>query len=271
MSSTKFTLISYLLIFFSIQINAQNVLDNPLVVKLSGYELIYSESKFDEIEFPMSEVDIFPISGNKTFATFKYDKSGAYKHPNANQIIQTYFDKVKSLRGKPLFKGSNYGSFQVRSNTKKFWCILETHEDGATYTITIIEQEKIQEAETAQEMLEMLKSKGEVNLYFQFSTGSANLSQASFENIKEVAKLMNQFAPRLNLSIEGHTDNVGNTESNKKLSLQRAVAVKNELIKNGVKSERLEPIGWGSEKPIAPNSTEVGRLKNRRVSIKALN
>ncbi|KXX68793.1 OmpA family protein [Flammeovirga sp. SJP92] len=257
--------------FISTQINAQNVLDNPLILQLSGYELVYNESKFDEIEFPMSEVDIFPLSGNKTFATFRYDKNNAYKHPNSNQIMQTYFDKVKSLRGKPLFKGSNYGSFQVRSNTKKFWCVLETHENGATYTVTIIEQEKIQEAETAQEMLEMLKSKGEVNLYFQFSTGSANLSQASFQNIKEVAKLLNRFAPRLNLSIEGHTDNVGNVDSNKKLSLQRAVAVKNELIKNGVKSERLETIGWGSEKPIAPNDSEVGRLKNRRVSIKALN
>lgn len=271
MRSNKTTLISFLLVFITTHIFAQDVLENPLVLKLSGYELVYNESKFDEIEFPMSEVDIIPLSGDKTFATFRYGKDNRYKHPSANQIIQTYFDKVKGLRGKPLFKGNNYGSFQVKSNTKKFWCVLETHENGESYTITIIEQDKIQEAETAQEMLELLKSKGEVDLYFQFSTGSANLSQASYQTIKEVATLLNRYAPRLKLSIEGHTDNVGGVEANKKLSLQRAVAVKNELVKNGVKSERLDTIGWGSEKPIAPNDSERGRLKNRRVAIKAIN
>lgn len=270
MQRILFTSISILFLFVN-QIYAQSVLDNPLVLKLSGYELVYNETKFDEIEFPMSEVDIIPLSGDKTFATFRYGKSNTYKHPSSDQIIQTYFDKVKSLRGKPLFKGDNYGSFQVKSNTKKFWCVLESHQDGETYTITVIEQEKIQEAETAQEMLELLKSKGEVDLYFQFSTGSANLSQASYQTIRELSTLLKKYAPKLRLSIEGHTDNVGSVDANKKLSLQRAVSVKNELVKNGVQKDRLETIGWGSEKPIAPNDTEKGRLKNRRVSIKALN
>lgn len=267
----KFTLLFIFTLLVNVEIYSQNVLDNPLVLKLSGFELVYSENKYDEIEFPMSEVDIIPLSGIKTFATFRYGNENTYKHPKANQIIQTYFDKVKSLKGKPLFKGDNYGSFQVKSNTKKFWCVLETHQEGETYTVTIIEQEKIQEAETAQEMLELLKSKGTVDLYFQFSTGSANLSQASYQTIKELSILLKQYAPRLRLSIEGHTDNVGSVEANKRLSLQRAIAVKNELIKNGIDRDRLETIGWGSEKPITPNDTDQGRLKNRRVSIKALN
>ncbi|AZQ62024.1 OmpA family protein [Flammeovirga pectinis] len=257
-------------LFFQLS-HGQGVTSNPLILKLSGYDLIYSESKFDDIEFPMSEVDIIPLSGEKIFATFKYGKDNSYKHPNSTQIIQTYFDKVKSLRGKPLYKGDNYGSFQVKSNAKKFWCVIETHENGESYTVTIIEQEKIQEAETAQEMLELLKEKGTVDLYFQFATGSATLSKASYQTVNELAILLKKYAPKLKLSIEGHTDNIGSSTANKKLSLQRAVAVKKQLVIKGVDTNRLETIGWGSERPIAPNDDEKGRLRNRRVSIKAIN
>ncbi|ANQ48557.1 OmpA family protein [Flammeovirga yaeyamensis] len=248
---------------------SQGVSSNPMILKLSGYDMIYSEEKPDEIEFPMSDVDIIPLAGNKTFATFKYQSAG--KHPNNQQILQTYFDKVRSLRGKPLYKGDNYGSFQIKSNTKKFWCVIETHEGGESYTVTIIGQDKIQEAETAQEMLELLKSQGSMDLYFQFATGSATLSKASQQTVDELAKLLKKYAPKLKLSIEGHTDNVGSVSANKKLSLDRAISVKKQLIRKGIDPSRLETVGWGSERPLESNDTEKGRTKNRRVSIKALN
>ncbi|NLR92389.1 MULTISPECIES: OmpA family protein [Flammeovirga] len=266
----RFFSLYILLIFFSFNANAQeeDVTSNPLVLKLGGYDLLYSEVKFDEIEFPMSDVDIIPLSGNKTFATFK---ATGERHPDGQQILQTYFDKVRSLRGKPLFKGDNYGSFQVKSNNKKFWCVIETHENGDSYTVTIIGQDRIQEAETAQEMLELLKSQGSVDLYFQFATGSATLSKASQQTVDELSMLLKRYAPKLKLSIEGHTDNVGSVSANKKLSLNRAIAVKKQLVRKGIDPNRLETVGWGSERPISSNDDEKGRMKNRRVSIKAIN
>ncbi|OHX65444.1 OmpA family protein [Flammeovirga pacifica] len=265
----KKNLLSIYFLLLTLSAFSQGVESNPMILKLGGYEMVYSEEKPDEIEFPMSDVDIIPLSGDKTFATFKYQSNS--KHPNNQQILQTYFDKVRSLRGKPLYKGDNFGSFQIKSNSKKFWCVIETHQGGESYTVTIIGQDKIQEAETAQEMLELLKSKGTIDLYFQFSTGSATLSKASQQTVDELAKLLKRYAPKLRLSIEGHTDNVGSVSANKKLSLNRAISVKKQLVRQGIDPSRLETVGWGSERPIDTNDTEKGRTKNRRVSIKALN
>jgi TonB family protein len=70
-----------------------------------------------------------------------------------------------------------------------------------------------------------------------------------------------------NVEVEGHTDNVGNAESNKKLSEQRAKAVMDYLISRGVEASRLKSVGYGLVKPVADNSTEEGRAKNRRVEL----
>ncbi len=71
----------------------------------------------------------------------------------------------------------------------------------------------------------------------------------------------------IKISIEGHTDNVGNATSNKKLSDDRAKSVMNVLIAKGIDKSRLSAIGWGQEKPVADNRTDEGKAKNRRVEI----
>lgn len=69
------------------------------------------------------------------------------------------------------------------------------------------------------------------------------------------------------LKIEGHTDNVGNAASNKKLSEDRAAAVKNWLVKNGMRDANLATAGFGDAKPVGDNQTEEGRARNRRVEL----
>ncbi len=71
----------------------------------------------------------------------------------------------------------------------------------------------------------------------------------------------------LNVSIEGHTDNVGDAQSNKKLSGDRAKSVMDVLVAEGIVKSRMSSIGWGQEKPVADNRTADGRTKNRRVEI----
>jgi len=71
--------------------------------------------------------------------------------------------------------------------------------------------------------------------------------------------------PDLNVTIEGHTDNVGKDAYNKKLSQRRADAVKAYLVKKGIDANRLTAIGYGEEKPIADNATKAGKAENRRV------
>lgn len=70
------------------------------------------------------------------------------------------------------------------------------------------------------------------------------------------------------LRIEGHTDNQGSEASNLELSGQRALTIKKYLVDHGEDPSHLLAVGFGSSKPIAPNSTEEGRAKNRRTEFK---
>ena len=99
----------------------------------------------------------------------------------------------------------------------------------------------------------------------QFETGSANLKSESFGVLNQIYDILIKY-PNYNLSVSGHTDNVGNAENNLRLSERRAEACINYLsAKGGVRPERLSYIGYGEIRPIADNSSRDGRSLNRRV------
>ncbi len=77
--------------------------------------------------------------------------------------------------------------------------------------------------------------------------------------------------PTLKIQISGHTDNVGKTEDNLKLSDDRAQAVVKYLTAKGINPNRLSYKGYGASQPIAPNTTEEGRSQNRRTEVKVIN
>jgi len=85
--------------------------------------------------------------------------------------------------------------------------------------------------------------------------------------LNQIAKVL-QENPKLELIIEGHTDNVGGAQFNLELSRKRADAVKRWLVdKVGISEVRLTTVGYGLSRPIADNSAEEGRAKNRRVEL----
>ena len=113
-----------------------------------------------------------------------------------------------------------------------------------------------------------MKKNGFVNLYgLYFDFGSANLKAESKPAVDQIAAYMKE-NPTLNIVIEGHTDNVGTDDANQKLSEQRAITVKNELVKNGIAETRLSIKGIGAKQPVAENTTITGRAQNRRVTIR---
>jgi outer membrane protein OmpA-like peptidoglycan-associated protein len=74
--------------------------------------------------------------------------------------------------------------------------------------------------------------------------------------------------PNAKFSIEGHTDSDGSDKLNQKLSEDRANAVRNVLIENGIKAENLTAVGFGESKPIGSNKTKAGKAENRRTEVK---
>ncbi|MBR3745072.1 MAG: OmpA family protein [Bacteroidales bacterium] len=97
-----------------------------------------------------------------------------------------------------------------------------------------------------------------------FETGKATLKPESMEEIQKVAEYMKK-NPQARFEVQGHTDNVGSDKTNDPLSQARAEAVVKALEEQGVDPFNLRPVGKGSHEPVADNSTDAGRAKNRRV------
>jgi OOP family OmpA-OmpF porin len=100
------------------------------------------------------------------------------------------------------------------------------------------------------------------NIFFDF-----NKSELKSESFSELDRLVQMLKDKsdVEVTISGHTDNVGKPAANQKLSEARAAAVKAYLGTKGIILNRLKVVGYGSTKPLAPNSTEDGRQQNRRV------
>lgn len=105
------------------------------------------------------------------------------------------------------------------------------------------------------------------NIFFE--TNSYELQEKS---IIELTKLINfiQVNPKQRIELAGYTDNVGTAEANFKLSAMRAKAVYDYLIQHGIKPAAISFKGYGATNPVADNSSEEGRQKNRRLEIKIL-
>ena len=100
-----------------------------------------------------------------------------------------------------------------------------------------------------------------------FDFNSAGLRTASRESLREMADVFQKY-PNTTISVQGHTDSIGSAAYNKRLSNRRADSVASYLENLGVRSARVETIGYGESQPRATNSTAEGRQLNRRVEIK---
>ncbi len=102
-----------------------------------------------------------------------------------------------------------------------------------------------------------------------FDTNSAAVKPGFHTELDRVSNILVQY-PQTLIRVEGHTDSTGSETYNMNLSQQRAEAVKNLLVQRGVAGSRLEVIGFGETMPVANNSAEAGRQKNRRVELKVV-
>ncbi len=116
-----------------------------------------------------------------------------------------------------------------------------------------------------------LTSKGETIIlnHLIFEQGKAVINPKSFQELDELVAMMKD-SPKVEIQLEGHTDNVGNPEANMKLSQSRVDAVKKYITSKGVSKNRVQTKAFGGSKPIAKENTEEARAKNRRVAMRVL-
>jgi len=99
-----------------------------------------------------------------------------------------------------------------------------------------------------------------------FATGSARLTPAIRSNLRALARHLKKY-PNSTVQVVGHTDSVGSAAYNLTLSRQRAAAVTQVLVNNGISPSRITSIGRGEDVPVATNLTAEGKALNRRVEI----
>lgn len=126
-------------------------------------------------------------------------------------------------------------------------------------------EQEIPIAKAGISLFERLENDGRIvtnDIYFAFDR--ADLKPESMTIIKDIARMMQEH-PEVRLSVEGHSDDLGEENYNQELSALRAAAVRQALIQQSIAPERLTSKGFGESTPVADNGTDEGRAQNRRV------
>lgn len=191
------------------------------------------------------------------------------KVPQDSASVIPENNKLKYMTGYGFIANAITTTYLIRRADKNIWIQFTPSDDASSICWLILETKalKITASLTkAEEMKQELDSKGHIALYINFDTDKANIKSESQPVIDEIQKLLTTNAG-LKVAIEGHTDNSGTPARNKKLSEERAQAVKAALTAKGIDAARLTAKGIGQDKPIADNTSEEGKAKNRRVEI----
>jgi len=116
-----------------------------------------------------------------------------------------------------------------------------------------------------------LTSKGETVVldHLIFEKGKAVINSKSYPELDELVAMMKD-SPKIEIQLEGHTDNIGNPQANMKLSQDRVDAVKKYITTRGINKNRVKTKAFGGSQPIAKENTEEARAKNRRVEMRVL-
>ncbi len=219
-------------------------------------------------------VHAMPIS-NKAPRTQNVE--GAYERveygcPAGSSAIQMYRNAENALRAKgyQIVYTDNYfnARFTLTGRQGPQW--ITFYASGTDYQVIAVKQkalEQTMQAANAAGFAEQINQTGRVSVYgINFDTGKATIRPDSEKVLAELLTLM-QKQPDWAFVVAGHTDNVGSDTINLPLSRQRADAVVAWLAAKGVDRSRLVGAGFGSKRPLADNSSEDGRAKNRRVDL----
>lgn len=243
--------------------------DHPLLSRMPGFYIgEYTGHDFDSYESGYIDTGKDHVWEGKYTNISYYLKEGS-PEPSMTAIVRNYENAVKKIGGTVIAKGDRYVEAKVQKNGGTTYVHVEAFNDGSLYNVIIVESKAMEQSVVADAnaLSASIAESGKVAVYgILFDTGLAVVKPASGPALDEIAKLLTQHAS-LQLYVVGHTDNVGALSANLKLSADRADAVVKALVTRGVAASRLKAAGSGPYCPVAPNTTEEGRAKNRRVEL----
>lgn len=260
--------------------DTEEMADHPEVARFPGFhidngkqndfnEFLFATQGYDGDGEPMGETK----AGKYWFIDYCLNEDA--RQPSAAELLRNYENAFKRASGELVSRYPRTGVPEdavfrmplVKGGER--WVHLHIDNEGERYQLNIVDVGSMaQKLEfSAGEMADAIRKTGHVALTgVLFDTAQASIKAESTPLLNEVLALLRN-DKSLQLSVEGHTDNVGNAKTNLDLSRRRAEAVVAFLVNGGVAPQRLKGVGKGDTVPVADNRTESGRAKNRRVAL----
>ena len=274
-----FLVLAVFLLALSVPVQAAEVKEHPLIRPFPGSTLDPNGSYEDFSEFTFRITDVKTgKEGKKTvqgkFWTLTYrlrDATGRFndKSHSILEYRENYKQAALEKGGSVLYEKEGYLTFTLPGDDGgTTWCEVHIW-NFSQQDLRIIEEKGFAKSLTfgPAEMKAALDTDGRVSLYgILFDVDKATLKPESEKQLQHVVILMKDY-PDLKLQVQGHTDDQGADDYNLKLSQKRAETVAAYLGLFGIDPGRLAPKGFGETRPVAPNTTEEGRAKNRRVEL----
>ena len=246
--------------------------DHPLFTRMPNTTIHdCKDAEFDGREWPDPDTQgktKVKVEGKFHFIQY-YNQKGFEDKRSDLQVSRNYSNAMKKIGGSVYSPREDYTYMKLLKDGKEIWAYVQ-HYRGDNIRVEIIEKEAMKQEIVAEAkfMAEGISSTGHVAIYgIYFDFNKSDVKPESEPALSEIAKLLTG-TPNLKVFIVGHTDNVGGVDYNMKLSQARAEAVVKALTtKYKVNPQSLKAYGAGQLAPVAPNKTEEGRAKNRRVEL----
>jgi OOP family OmpA-OmpF porin len=196
-----------------------------------------------------------------------FKNEGETRKFSSTQILNNYFNAITKLKGVELSKDKTMFKASVNGKEVYIQIIAGNNSDMTNYIVEILEVEPMKQ-DIKVDLKEAIDSDGKIALYgILFDLNKATIKSESEKALQSVIDYLTS-NPTVKIIVVGHTDNTGLFASNFTLSKERAKAVVEYLVTVGkINASRLMPDGVGSLCPVSTNTTEAGRILNRRVEI----
>lgn len=277
-----------MLVFFTVNALAQLPKDNPkcepnpVFNRFAGEVMGSCErARFKDLDLyrykkgndPKSGIESFKVEGEYWYYFNDIEKDAKGLHPGKLEVVRNFENAVRQGKGEVLSVGGSTMYYRLRKGNDEFWGEAGCGRGGDDCSAIMHKIIRVAGMEqsvvvSSEQIAKLMGDEGKVVFYgIYFDTDKATLKTESAPTLAEMAKWLKTNASA-KVFIVGHTDMQGSVERNQKLSRDRAASVIATLTKeHGINADRLDAEGVGPLAPVASNTGEAGRAKNRRVEM----
>jgi outer membrane protein OmpA-like peptidoglycan-associated protein len=188
-----------------------------------------------------------------------------YWNPSA-KVLQFHFDDQLRINKKVDIVNDVFGG-----DSKVYWGFTSATGGKVNKHMVCLERLVFTETATLSKRIKTLLLDGDPHTFkrMTFSSGSSDLSPGAKEELDDFIGFLRD-QPDHTIILEGYTDSSGSDSANERISMKRAESVAKYLISKGINPDRIQYFGQGEKNPIAPNDTDEGRIKNRRIELRLI-